>query len=233
MQDSQQFAMQHLLTGQSVRIINDLKVSNRTMSSEPKYQRRKDERPGEITAAAFEVFAEKGYAAARVDDVARRAGISKGLTYLYFKTKEELFKAVVRSVVMRRVDALTEHIARTELSTEAFLRGPMLEFMKSVPDSPVAIVVRLLIAEGPRHPDLTEFYYANVVAKGVEALSGLLRRGVERGELKPEALHCQPQLLLAPVMLSVIWRALFGARDLDTDRLMETQIDLLLARIAV
>jgi len=90
---------------------------------QPKYQRRKEDRPQEITEAAFEVFAEKGYAAARVEEVAQRAGVSKGLTYLYFKTKEELFKAVVKSVVVRRVDALVEAVDTTELSSEEFIRS--------------------------------------------------------------------------------------------------------------
>ena len=91
------------------------------MPNNPKYQRRKDERPQEIADAAFAAFAEKGYAATRIDDVARRAGISKGLTYLYYKTKEDLFKAVVKNVVVRRVDALLDDVETTELSSEAFI----------------------------------------------------------------------------------------------------------------
>ena len=81
---------------------------------EPRYRRRKEERPQEITDAAFAVFAEKGYAASRVQEVAKRAGVSKGLMYLYFKTKEELFKAVIRSVVIRRVDALVDIVEKTD-----------------------------------------------------------------------------------------------------------------------
>ena len=116
----------------------------------PSYQRRKEDRPQEITEAAFEAFAEKGYAATRVEEVAKRAGVSKGLMYLYFKTKEELFKAVVKSVVIRRVDQLIANVASTELSSEEFIRGPLLSFMQKIPGSPVAIVIRLLISEGPR-----------------------------------------------------------------------------------
>ena len=82
--------------------------------NKPRYQRRKEDRPQEITAAAFEAFAENGYAKTRVEEVARRAGVSKGLLYLYFKTKEELFKAVIKSVVIRRVDALMDNVATTE-----------------------------------------------------------------------------------------------------------------------
>ena len=151
---------------------------------EPRFQRRKEDRPQEITEAAFEVFAEKGYSGARVEEVAKRAGVSKGLLYLYFRTKEELFKAVVKSVVVRRVDALLEAVETTDLSSEAFIRGPLLEFMKKVPGSPIAIVIKLLIAEGQRHPDLVDYYFENVVAKGLAAISGFIERGVKRGEFR-------------------------------------------------
>ncbi len=197
----------------------------------PRFQRRKEDRPQEITEAAFAVFAEKGYASTTVAEVARRAGVSKGLTYLYFRTKEELFKAVIKSVVIRRVDALVDAVETTELSSEAFIRGPLLDFMKQVPGSPIAIVIRLLISEGQRHPDLVDYYWEHVVSKGLAAIRGFVRRGVERGEFRDTAVSDLPQLVLAPMMLSMIWRILFTKRDLDTDRLMETQLDMLLAYI--
>ncbi len=197
----------------------------------PRYQRRKEDRPQEITEAAFAAFAEKGYAATRVEEVARRAGVSKGLMYLYFKTKEELFKAVVKSVVIRRVDQLIDNVETTDLSSEDFLRGPLLSFMQQVPGSPVAIVIRLLIAEGSRHPDLVDYYYENVVARGLAAISAFVERGIERGEFRQSAITELPQLFLAPVMLSVIWGIIFKTRELDTDKLIETQIDMLLTHI--
>ncbi|HKJ19126.1 MAG TPA: TetR/AcrR family transcriptional regulator [Woeseiaceae bacterium] len=201
------------------------------MTNQPKYQRRKEDRPQEIADAAFKMFAEKGYAATRIDDVAKRAGVSKGLTYLYYKTKEDLFKAVVRNVVVRRVDSLIGNVESTELSSEEFLRGPLLDFMKKVPGSPIAIVIRLLISEGPRHPDLVNYYYENVVARGLEAIRQFVARGVERGEFRREALDHQPHLFLAPMMLSMIWRLVFTDKPLDTDQLMESQIELLLAEM--
>ena len=191
-------------------------ATGHAVPDQPKYQRRKEE---------------KGYAAARVEEVAKRAGVSKGLTYLYFKTKEELFKAVVKSVVVRRVDALVEAVDTTELSSEEFIRGPLLEFMKHVPGSPIAIVIKLLIAESTRHPDLVDYYFDNVVAKGLTAISRFVDRGVERGEFRRTAVNDLPQVVLAPMMLSMIWRLIFANRELDTDKLMETQIDMLLAWI--
>jgi len=196
-----------------------------------RFQRRKEDRPQEITEAAYAVFAENGYAATRVEEVAKRAGVSKGLLYLYFRTKEELFKAVIKSVVIRRVDALVADVETTELSSEEFIRGPLLEFMKRVPGSPVAIVIRLLISEGQRHPDLVDYYWDNVVSKGLNAISKFIERGVARGEFRDTAVTDLPQIVLAPMMLSMIWRILFTQRELDTDKLMATQVDMLLAYI--
>jgi AcrR family transcriptional regulator len=193
-----------LLTYKSLSIVTDHKVSN-----------------GQPSATSAEIPTE----------VAQRAGVSKGLTYLYFKTKEELFKAVVKSVVVRRVDALVEAVDTTELSSEEFIRGPLLEFMKHVPNSPIAIVIKLLIAEGARHPDLVDYYWENVVSKGLTAISRFIDRGVERGEFRKTAVNDLPQVVLAPMMLSMIWRLIFAKRELDTDKLMETQIDMLLAWI--
>lgn len=200
---------------------------------QPRFQRRKEQRPQEITAAAFDVFADKGYAGARVDEVARRAGVSKGLLYRYFETKQDLFKAVVRSVVIRRVDTLLDAVERTDLGAEEFMRGPLKQFLQQIPGSPVATVIRLLIAEGHRHPDLVDFYWNNVVSRGLSTLAAFIRRGVQRGEFKDTVVSELPQLLLAPVMLSMIWRILFSNRELDSDRLIETQIDMLISYMKV
>lgn len=202
--------------------------------SEPRFQRRKEERPAEITQAALEAFAEHGYAATRVEEVAKRAGISKGLLYLYFKTKEELFKAVIRSAVVPRVDALKASIADTQLTTEEFLRGPFRQFLKKLPDSPARIVVRLMIAEGPRHPDLTKYYCNQVISGGMAALRQLIERGIARGEFRPSGLEEYPQLLIAPALLSMIWKTLFQKHmPIDTDKLLDTHIDLILRAIKV
>ena len=199
--------------------------------SRPRFQRRKEDRPQEITEAAFGAFAENGFTATKVEDVARRAGVSKGLLYVYFKTKEELFKAVIRSVVTPRLDELTRTLDTSDLSAEAFIRGPVLEFMKRVPGSPVSIVIRLMISEAPKHPDLVEYYWQNVASRGLGALRQLLRRGVENGEFRETAVNELPQLLVAPVMMSIVWGIVFADRSLDTDRLIETHIDMILAYI--
>ena len=198
---------------------------------QPRYQRRKEDRPQEITAAAFAAFAEKGFAATKVEDVARRAGVSKGLLYLYFKTKEELFKAVVRSVVIPRVDELTRTLDSSELGAEAFIRGPLVAFLQRLPGSPASVVIRLMISEAPKHPDLVEFYWENVASRGLAALTRLLERGVANDEFRDSAVNELPQLFLAPVMMSVIWGIVFADRSLDTDKLIATQVDMILAYI--
>ena len=200
--------------------------------AKPRFQRRKEDRPAEITEAAMEAFASHGFAATKVEDVARRAGVSKGLLYLYFKTKEDLFKAVIRSFISPKVDALIATVENTELSAEEFLRGPFLRFAKSVPGSPVRVVVRLLVAEGPRHPDLVAWYWENVVSKGLTALRAVVKRGVDSGDFRESALDDFPQILIAPVVLSMLWKQLFESHDsLDTDRFIEEHIELVLRSI--
>lgn len=199
---------------------------------EPRFQRRKEDRPAEITQAAFAAFAENGYAATRVDEVAKRAGVSKGLLYLYFKTKEDLFKAVIRSFLAPRIDALISNIEESDLSAEEFLRGPFLAFAKSLPKSPAKILVRLMIAEGPKYPDLTAWYWDNVVSRALDALRTLIRRGVDNGEFRESAVNEFPQLLVAPIFFSMIWTIVFRPHsDLDTDRFIEAHVEMILESI--
>ena len=200
--------------------------------AEPRFKRRKEDRPAEITEAALAAFAEKGYAATKVDEVAKRAGVSKGLLYLYFKTKEDLFKAVIRSFLSPRIDALIKNIEETELSAEEFVRGPFLAFAKSLPNSPARILVRLMIAEGPKHPDLVQWYWDNVVSRALKALRSLIKRGVDNGEFRESALNEFPQLLVTPVFFSMIFTIVFKQQmNLDTDRFIEAHINMVLESI--
>ena len=202
--------------------------------AKPRYRRRKGERPAEITAAAMDVFSEKGYSAARVDDVARRAGVSKGLMYLYFKTKEDLFKSVIRSVVVPRVAALSEIVDRNEGSVEEFIRGPFLDFARALPGSPARIIVRLMVAEGYKHPDLTAYYWENVVNVGMSAITRLIGRGVKNGEFRPSALDAFPQLLISPVLFALLWTIVFNEQqNLDTDAFLESHIDIILDHLLI
>ena len=200
----------------------------------PRFRRRKEDRPAEITQAALEAFSERGYDGTRVDDVAKRAGVSKGLLYLYFRTKEELFKAVVRKFIGPRVAMLEQSIRDTELSATDYLRGPFLEFATQLPRSPVRILIRLIVAEGHRHPDLTAYYWDNVIVHGLAAIRSLIERGVRRGEFRDSALDEFPQLLISPVLLAVVWASAFDRyQELDTDRFIRLHIELILDAIQI
>ena len=159
----------------------------------------------------------------RLEDVAARAKVSKGLPYLYFKTKVELFKAVVRSVITTHFDAMRERMEKTDLSVEALLKGPFLSFIQELVGSKRAFIARLLIAEGHKHPELTAFYFETVVSRGIETLTRLMDRGIESGEFKPTRLRDFPQLLVAPALTAIIWRTLFERhRHLDTNAMLAT-----------
>lgn len=200
--------------------------------SEPRFQRRKEDRPAEITDAAMRTFAEKGYDATRVDDVARRAGVSKGLLYLYFKTKEELFKAVVRSFVTPHLDSLVDVTESSDLSAAEFIRGPFLDFARTVPKSPARKLIRLMIAEGHKHPDLVEWYWNNVVSRGINTLQTVINKGVASGEFRPSALQDFPHLLVSPILFSTVFTQLFEPHaQLDTDRFIEAHVELVLNSI--
>lgn len=202
--------------------------------AKPRFRRRKEDRPQEITDAALEAFSEKGYAATRVTDVARKAGVSKGLLYLYFKTKEDLFKAVIRSFISPRIESLRAEIESTELSAEEYLRGPFLEFARQIPKSPARVLVRLMIAEGAKHPDLTNWYQENVVSHGLAALRSLIERGVREGQFKPSALQEFPHMIVAPVLFVMVWSLVFDSRrKIDNDRFIENHLDLILTAIKV
>lgn len=196
---------------------------------EPRFQRRKADRPAEITAAALAAFSEKGFAATKVEEVARRAGVSKGLLYLYFKTKEDLLKAVIRSFVQPRVAELTDIVTQWDGTSADFLRGPFLSFIRSLPASPAKVIVRLMVSEGHKHPDVVAFYWNNVISEGLAALRQLLARGVARGEFRHNALDEFPHLIASPVIFSLLYKLLFERyQTLDTDRMLEVHIDILL-----
>ena len=204
------------------------KVGRKSSGDSARRRERKDTRPQEIIAAAFEEFATHGYAATRLEDVASRARVSKGLPYLYFKTKEALFKAVVKSVITSHFDVIREKMETTDLSVEAFLKGPFLTFIQELVSSRRAFIARLLIAEGHKHPELTAFYYEQVVSRGIDTMTRLINRGIERGEFKPTRLRDYPQLLFAPVITAILWRQLFEPHHhLDTDALLRTNVELL------
>ena len=196
--------------------------------------RRKDDRPDELVDAAFHEFAEKGYSETRLQDVAKRAGVSKGLPYLYFKTKEELFKAVLKRIVKPFLDRLFNDVKSNDVPLPDFLRGPFLSFAKSFVKSRRARVLRLLIAEGPKHPDLTAYYAENVMQPALASMRTLIERARERGEIGNANIAQFPQLIIAPVMLSALWNQLFARHiELDVDAMLAMHVENILLAMEV
>jgi AcrR family transcriptional regulator len=192
-------------------------------------RRRKVDRPDEILAAALEEFAEKGYAATRLEDVARRACVAKGTIYLYYQGKEHLFQTVVRRTVSPRLDQLEQMAATYPGSAEAFMRGPFLALQRHLVQSDVRKLLRVFLAEGPLFPELTDFYYREVVARGMAIMRSLIVKGVANGEFRQTALSELPQPLVGGMLVAILWESLFGRQHpLDTERMLDTHISLLL-----
>lgn len=193
----------------------------------PKWRRRKEDRPGEIVAAALAEFAERGYDAARLDDVAKRAGVSKGTLYLYFPNKEELFKAAIR-------DTLIANISEAEGMIGGF-SGPSIDLMdivianifNRVVFSDLAFLPKLIIGEAWRFPDIAKFYFESVVQRMLGVMSAVVRRGVERGEFREMPLEGLAAVI-APPLMAAIWRTVFAEFSpgaIDVDRLLAAHRD--------
>jgi AcrR family transcriptional regulator len=170
----------------------------------PRWQRRKDERPAEIISAALAVFAARGFAATRLDDVARRAGISKGTLYLYFRNKEDLFKAMVRETLVPNI-ALAEAQLGDDATPTPELLSHVLRGMVSVIASPIGAIPKLVISEAGNFPDLARFYVEEVVARGLGVLGRLLARGVQRGEFRKINPASIGPVVVGPLMVLAMW----------------------------
>ena len=180
-----------------------------------------------ILAAALDEFAAQGFAATRLDDVARRAGVAKGTIYLHFRDKEALFQDLVRSVLSPLVGML-ETIAQTDAPLRSLAERIVEVFVSEIYGTRRKDVIRLIITEGPRFPKLAEFYYREVLSRVIQAMRGLLRHAFERGELESEAILRFPQLLVAPGLVAIIWSGLFDRFEpLDVRALMHAHLDLL------
>ena len=184
-------------------------------------------RQEEILDAAFQVFASHGFEAARIDEVAERAGVAKGTVYLYFRDKEQMFREVVRSLIRRRMDFLSKPMPGPP---EDLLRALISQMYANVVRNPkVRAIVRMLVAEGGRFPQLAEIYHREIIMTGMNALREVLKRGTEAKEFKQTKATDFPQILIAPGLLAVIWQLLFGERHpLDLDAYRQAHIEFVL-----
>jgi AcrR family transcriptional regulator len=188
---------------------------------------RRDERRAAILAAALEEFAARGFAATRLDDVARRAGVAKGTIYLHFRDKESLFQELVRAMLSPLVGTI-EAAALRDLPIRAVVEMIVDLFVNEIYGTRRKDVIRLIIAEGSRFPRLAEVYYREVIARVLPVMRARLTLAVERGELPHDALARFPQLLVAPALVAIMWNALFGRlAPLDVRELMRAHLDVL------
>ena len=190
------------------------------------------QRRNAILDAALDEFSSRGFAAARLDDVAARAGVAKGTIYLHFKDKEALFQELIRAKMVPVVGALEQSFGG-DLPLRAVADFVIEVFVREVLGTRRKLVVRLVLSEGPRFPALAEIYYREVVARALEALRGLLRRALERGELADDTLIRFPQLLAAPALMSILWTSLFDRFEpLDVRAMLRAHFDFVLAAAA-
>jgi AcrR family transcriptional regulator len=187
------------------------------------------ERQDHILKAALDVFSEHGFAATRLEDVAQRAGVAKGTLYLYFPDKETLFKRMLQSAVAPALARLAA-LAADENVPPAAAIGRLFAFLQTeILNTPREKVIRLIISEGPRFPGLAKFYYDEVISKGLASLRAIAGR--TKGAPAPNiaALARFPQLLFAPILMSIVWRGLFSEfAPLDVPALLETYKRILL-----
>jgi AcrR family transcriptional regulator len=196
-------------------------------------QRRKQARPQELLDAALELFVEKGFAATRSEEVAARAGVSKGTLYLYFPSKEELFKAVVRQRLSAFI-AEGQQLADTfEGSTAELMACLLRSWWQRIGHTPAGGICKIMIGEVRNFPDLAQFYADEVILPAHRLLQGTLARGIERGEFRAVPLQETVHVLVAPPLLLALHRHSIGCCPvqglaMDDDRVIETQIDLVL-----
>jgi AcrR family transcriptional regulator len=180
-----------------------------------------------ILHAALDEFSARGFAAARLDDVAKRAGVAKGTIYLHFRDKEALFQEIVRSVMGPFVGTL-EGVFAAEIPLRAITDQIVELFIREVFGTRRKDIIRLIMTEGPRFPKLAEFYYREVLSRILTSARARLARGVERGEIHHAALARFPQLVAAPAMLAIIWTGLFDRFEpLDVRELLRAHMNIL------
>lgn len=191
-------------------------------------RRRKEQRPREILQAALECFAENGFEGTRLDDVARRAGITKGTIYVYFANKEQLFAATLRDKTAPVFDHLAGLMDNPQGPAIDILRDHLSFAADRMVDDPCGRdLMRILLAEGHRFPSLVDAWYEDALRPALAMVARIVAYGVERGEFRDTAIGGFPQLLMAPTILCTSWTALFGARHpLDLRGLFDAAIDL-------
>jgi AcrR family transcriptional regulator len=193
-------------------------------------RRRKDERPAELMAAALELFVEKGYAATRLDDVAAHAGVSKGTLYLYFDSKDALFKAVVEQGIVPLLVVAEQQIDGYSGSSGELLRLLIVGWWQRIGATRLAGLIKLIIAEARNFPDLAQYYHDQVIVRGRGLLRAVLQRGMASGEFRQLDVESAIDVIFASLLMLVVWRSSLCncGREIDPDVFLPTHFDLLM-----
>lgn len=197
---------------------------------EPRWARRKDARPSELASAALELFVERGFAATRLDDVAKRAGVSKGTLYLYFDSKDELFKAIVREGIVSRFVEFEERMRAYEGSSADLMHLLVKTWWQKVGATKLAGISKLMISEAGNFPELAKFYHDEVIVRGIAIFKAAIKRGIDSGEFRPVDLEYTPHICAAPVLMLMLWRNSFdlcGVQKMDPDTYLDIHTDML------
>lgn len=182
------------------------KRSGRPAAKSPRWRRRKDARPEEILAAALDVFVARGYAATRLEEVGRRAGVTKGTIYLYFPKKEALFKAVVRQSLVLNLERAEAAMAAHGGSAADALRQLLGTVWRTIGDTKLSGLPKLVIAEAANFPEIARFYWDEVASRALRLIASLIARGVERGEFRPVDPRQAAMAGVSPLLFAVIFK---------------------------
>jgi AcrR family transcriptional regulator len=201
--------------------------------TESRRERRPEDRPQELVAAALDLFVEKGFAATRLDDVAARAGVSKGTLYLYFDSKEALFKAVIESAVIPAVAQGEQVVRDFQGSSADLLRQLVHGWWRLFGGTKLGGIPKLMVSEARNFPGVAQFYHEQVIQRGVRLFAGTVQRGIDSGEFRPVDVECAVGALLGPLMMKALWRHSFvacgcGISEIEPEHFLETTVDLFL-----
>ncbi len=195
-----------------------------------RWTRRKEARPAELLAAALDLFVDRGYAATRLDDVAARAGVSKGTLYLYFSSKEELFKAVIRSGIIPLIERGERLLEEHQGPAHELMRQIVFAWWESVGNTKLGGIPKLMFSECRNFPEIGKFYYEEVISRGHRLMQSVLESGMKSGEFRVMDANYAMRLILAPMVYLLLWRHSFDfcdSKQIDADRYLNLHLDMI------
>ncbi|MDX8400560.1 MAG: TetR/AcrR family transcriptional regulator [Gallionellaceae bacterium] len=204
--------------------------------SPPAHQRRKEARPAELTAAALDLFVERGFAATKLDDIAARAGVSKGTLYLYFASKEELFKSVIQQGCMPLLAQGEEMLAQEQGDPAVLLQAMLMRWWELIGATHLAGITKLMISEAGNFPEVAQYYYENIIIPGRGLIRQVLERGIALKQFSVGDMESTIDIIMAPMLMLTIWRYSQVPCDCgkqDPEIYLRTHIDLLLNGLKV